>query len=100
MTEIKHTYNSRITFCGLYYIAHFNSCVIRVGGTDWGIEIPFDRIGEFVKIFPEIDFEDGKPIEILKGQYVRVAHDGLKFIAIQNIIEPITYFVQERGDQK
>lgn len=90
---MEHTFNSKITICGLYYIAHFNCCMIRVGGRDWQIEIPFKRIGDFVSLFPEFDFEDGRPIESLKGQYVRVTDDGNKIIAIRNIIEPIAYFV-------
>lgn len=92
------TFNDEIKKCGLEYTGHFNRSAVRVYGEAWGIEIPISRVGEFCRLFPDVNWEDGAHLEALTGRYVRVVVDeGRNIYALQHITKDIKYVVKEES---
>jgi hypothetical protein len=90
-----NTFNSKITKCGIEYIAHTDTYRIMCYGNNWGIDIPMERIREFRQIFPEFDWEDGTFLEDIKGTYVRVTYDdNFNVVALHHIVDSLTYKVR------
>lgn len=86
--------NDEITKCGLKYLGHYNRAYCEVEGTTWRLEIPMNRIGEFARLFMEINWEDGEFIEKIKGCYVRVTlDDNMHIYALHHITKSIDYIV-------
>ena len=74
--------NKQIVRCGLVYIGHFGVTEFQVLGDSFRITIPIKRIREFVKLFPEIDWENGTFLEDMSRKYIRlVTDDGFNIIA-------------------
>lgn len=89
------TFNDEIKECGLFYFGHYDNLYIRLVGTNFNIEIPFEEVREFTKIFPEINWEDGEFINKVKGKYIRVnaTDDYSRVCSLEHIIKDIKYIV-------
>lgn len=93
MQEIR---NFQIKQIGTLYLAHYNVVTVKLYADDFGFSIPFDRIPEFCALFPEINFEDGEFLEILKGKYMRYIAENGKVIGLKHIIKDLTYYSEKR----
>ena len=92
MTE--NTYNDQILRCGIEYIAHYDKSYIRCIGTSWSIDIPQNRLRDFISIFPEYNWEDGIFLDDLKGTYVRVTYNSdFNIVSLKHIVKNLTYEV-------
>jgi len=87
--------NDEITKCGLKYIGHFNSAIIQVFGNHFGLEIPGKRLGDFCRLFPDVNWENGEFINVLIGRYIRLIYDeGGKLQSIKHITQDKEYKVE------
>lgn len=91
------TFNDEIKECGLFYLGYYDNLYIRLTGTKFGIEIPFEDVKKFTNIFPEIKWEDGEFINKVKGKYIRVnvTDDYQKVCSLEHIVKDIKYIVGE-----
>ena len=83
--------NFQIQKIGLYYIAHFNCCAVRLCAEDFGFDIPNKRIQEFCSLFPDVDWEDGEFIEVLEGRYMRALIENNKVVGVKHITKNLVY---------
>lgn len=94
---MAHNMNDEIKKAGIKYLGHYNKAYIEVVGTTWRLEIPQNRLGEFTRLFPEINWEDGCFLEEIVGKYVRVTTDDeMKIYALHHIVKNIDYFVNSQ----
>ncbi len=97
---MSETINTEIEECGLKYSGHCDRSVIRVCGSNWGVDIPIDRMGDFTKLFPDIHWENGEFIHKLIGRYLRITvDDNCHVCAMHHITKPIDYFVIKERDE-
>lgn len=86
--------NDEIKKSGLKYLGHYNRAYCEIIGTTWKLEIPMNRIGEFTRLFPDINWEDGSYLEDIVGRYLRVTYDDdMKLYALHHITKSIDYMV-------
>lgn len=86
-----HTFNDEIIKAGYRFLAHYNRGSVFVEGRNWRLEIPQKEIGQFVRIFPELDWENGEYLEAIVGKYVRVTVDNDKITQLRHIIKGLEY---------
>lgn len=89
------TVNFQIDKIGLIYIAHYNKYEIRVYAKNFGFNIQKHRVGEFCNLFPDINWEDGQFIEVLKGRYMRALIEDDIVKGVQHITDDLTYMIEE-----
>lgn len=88
------TINDKIKQIGLKYCGHYNTSKIQVVGTTWRLDIPTNKIGEFTRLFPDVNGEDGEFIECLKGRYIRVTYDeNMVLHSLHHIVKDIDYII-------
>lgn len=85
--------NFEIKEIGLYYIGHFRSSCIRLCADSFGVNIPAERIPEFCMLFPDVDWENGEYLEILKGRYMRAILQGERVIGLEHITKNLTFYL-------
>lgn len=93
---MKIIYNNEFNFeikdIGLEYIAHFNCFAIKLLADSFSITISPNQLKDFIKLFPEINWEDGYMIHKLKGKYLRaVEAEWGRIVALKHIIKDITF---------
>lgn len=106
--------NGQIDEIGLKYIEHFNTyqfeVSIKTHSNYFSLIIPLDRFDQFIKLFPEINWEDGYMLHKLKGRYLRccVVEDPKSMtnytvpqsiVALKHIVREIIYLVEEGTDE-
>ncbi len=94
---MNRTFNDEIKKAGIKYLGHSNKSYIEIIGSSWRIEIPPRRLGDFTKLFPEMNWEDGRFLEDIKGKYIRVTYDvdNMNIYSIHHIVKNINYMVKE-----
>ena len=98
MREIE---NFEIEKIGVLYTAHFNCVELRLYVRNFGVHIPFNRVGEFCALFPDVDWEDGGFLEQLNGRYMRVIIDGGIVKGFMHITKDLVYMCdKEDKDDK
>ena len=85
--------NTQIIKCGLRYNARLDFSEIKVYGESWSVTVPEKRLREFVRIFPERDWE-GAFLHDLTGTYVRLVldEDG-RIHALRHITDSLEYIM-------
>lgn len=92
-------FNCEITECGLRYIAHGDICELKLCTRDFGLTIPLNKISEFTKLFPDINWEDGYFFHKLKGRYLRAYTDRTgRIVGLKHIVKDITYVARDDDD--
>ena len=88
--------NFQIQSIGLQYLGHFNVCSLRLFADSFGVTIPLKRVGEFVKLFPDVDWENGYMLHNLCGRYLRVmvSKEG-RVIGFKHIVDDIEFILTE-----
>lgn len=92
--------NFQIENIGLYYIAHFNCCMVRLWAEDFSFDIPLDRVNEFCYLFPDINWENGAFLEVLKNRYMRALIDNGKVVGLKHITLNRTYLKDVSNDSE
>lgn len=91
---MAHNMNDEIKRIGLTFNGHFNTSQVKVEGTNWSIVIPHNRVREFCKLFPDVDWENEEYLNVLVGRYIRVTFDDeMKVYCIHHIVKDIDYLV-------
>lgn len=91
---MARTMNDEIKKIGLKYCGHYDTSKIQVVGTTWSFDIPLNRVGEFTRLFPDVDWENSAFIECLIGRYLRVTFDdGMELYSLHHITKPIDYMI-------
>ena len=89
-----HEFNFEIKDIGLKYFGHNGYYALILYSDCFSVEIPFGRINEFVKLFPDVRWEDGYMLHKLKGRYMRCIDDGkLNVIGLKHITKDLTYML-------
>lgn len=82
------TFNDEIKKAGIKYLGHYNKTYIEIIGSSWRIEVPQRRLGEFTRLFPEINWEDGAFLEDITGIYIRVTYDdNMNIYSLHHIVK-------------
>lgn len=89
--------NYQIEKIGVVYMGHYNRTYVKLYGRCFGIEIPFERMRDFTNIFPDVQWEDGRFLEDLKGRYIRVVIDDKtsNIVAIKHITDDLVFEISE-----
>ncbi len=91
---MARTINDEIKKIGLKYCGHYDKSKIQLIGTAWSLDIPQDRVGEFAKLFPDVDWENSEFVECLKGRYIRVTFDDdMNLYSLHHITKAIDYMI-------
>ena len=92
--------NFQIESIGLQYIGHFNSYELRLFAHDFAATIPLKRIGDFVKLFPDVNWEDGYMLHNLCGRYLRrlLSPEG-RILGFKHIVKDIVFMIQEQKEK-
>lgn len=97
---MNRTFNEEITECGLRYLGHYNRCCVKVCGNCFGLEIPMDRMRDFINLFPDINWEDGEFLHKLIGRYLRVTVDDYgNLYSLHHITKSIDYMIDKERDE-
>lgn len=93
------TINDEIIECGVRYTGHYDNSAVKFFFTSCGIEVPMNRMREFTKLFPDINWEDGEFIYKLIGRYVRITTDDCSnIVSISHITKDIHYIIDKERD--
>lgn len=85
--------NDEIKRIGVKYNGHCNVAEIRVEGSNWYIKVPKSRVGEFCRLFPDVNWENGEYLHVLHGRYVRVEFDDDGRVhVVRHIVKNLEYF--------
>jgi hypothetical protein len=89
--------NYQIQKIGIKYIGHYNCSRVLLYGRNFSVEIPLKRMREFTNIFPDVQWEDGRFLEDLKGRYIRVVIDDKtsNIVAIKHITDDLVFEISE-----
>ena len=90
--------NFQIENIGLYYMAHYGKRILRLCAKDFAVDIPINRIHEFCDLFPDVDWEDGAFLEVLKGRYMRVLIDKDIVVGLKHITKELVYMVKRESE--
>lgn len=88
--------NDEIKDIGLKYYGDTNTSHLIVVGSTWRIEVPMSRVGEFCRLFPQLNWEHGEFLNRIKGQYLRVTFDDrMQLYSLHHITKSIDYIVDK-----
>ena len=88
------TINTQIQRAGLKYVGGINEFYVELLGISLDVKIPLERLNDFVKLFPELNWEEGCFIQDVVGKYLRVTYDEeFNLYSLHHIIKNIDYMV-------
>lgn len=80
--------NTQIKKCGLAFLGNGISKFILSDDATWSLEIPLNRIKDLVKLFPEINWENGQYLNKIKNSYLRlIMNEHSDILGLEHIIK-------------
>lgn len=87
--------NFKIEKIGLRYVGHYKYVSVHLSAKDFGADIPINRVSEFCCLCTDVNWEDGKYIDVLNGTYMRRIVEDNKVVGFKHIINDKTYWIDE-----